>query len=114
MIKVVAFIRRNPNLTQAEFVDYWKNVHVPMVKKRLPGLVKYIGSFPVGVKSAPEAIVPDFDGLVELGFDSVESMQKAMSSPNFLSEERQISSAKLMDLSRTESLVVEEIVVPLP
>lgn len=113
MIKIVAFIRRNPNLTQEEFVHYWKTVHVPLVKKRLPGLIKYIGSFPVGVKSAPEAIVPDFDGLVELGFDSIESMNAAMSSPSFLSKDRQISSAKLMDLSRTESLVVEEIVVPI-
>lgn len=113
MIKIVAFIRRNPKLTQEEFVNYWKTVHVPLVKQRLPGLIKYTGSFPIGVKSAPEAIVPDFDGLVELGFDSVESMQKAMSSPSFLSEDRQISSAKLMNLSRTESLVVEEFVVPL-
>jgi uncharacterized protein (TIGR02118 family) len=113
VIKIVALIRRNPNLTQKEFVEYWKTVHVPLVKKTLPGLVKYIGSFPVGVDSPAEASVADFDALVELGFDSVESMNAAMSSPGFLSENRQISSAKLMDLSRIQSLVVEEIVVPL-
>jgi uncharacterized protein (TIGR02118 family) len=113
MIKIVAFLRRNPTMSQEEFVHYWKTVHVPMVKNKLPGLVKYIGNFPVGVRSDPNLVVPDFDAIVELGFDSVESMKAAMSSPSFLSEERQISSAKLMDLGRTETMVVEEIVVPL-
>jgi uncharacterized protein (TIGR02118 family) len=112
MIKIVAFIRRNPKLTQEEFVHYWKTVHVPLVKRTLPGLVKYIGSFPIGAATGGTK-QPDYDALVELGFDSMASMQAAMSSPGFLSDERQISSAKLMDLDRTESLVVEEFVVPL-
>ena len=48
MIKIVTFIRRNLNFTHEEFVDYWKNVHAPMCKSRLPGLRKYTGSFPTG------------------------------------------------------------------
>ena len=113
MIKIVALIRRNPQMTQEEFVHYWKTVHAPLVKKKLPGLVKYIGSFPSGVTSATEVVASDFDGVVELGFDSVKSMQAAMSNPDFLTEDRRISSAKLMDLEKTRSMVVEEVVVPL-
>lgn len=78
LVRVVAFIRRNPTLTQDEFVEYWKSVHVPLVLKILEGLVRYTGSFPLPVKSAPQAIVPDIDAVVELCFRDVASMQKAM------------------------------------
>jgi uncharacterized protein (TIGR02118 family) len=113
MIKVIGLMRRNPAMTQAQFVEYWKNVHVPLVKKSLPGLIHYVGNFPV-IKTSPGGTkVSDYDGIVELGFESVAAAEAAMSNPAFLSEDRQISSATLMDMSRTESIVTEEIVIPL-
>jgi uncharacterized protein (TIGR02118 family) len=113
MVKIVAFIRRNPKLSPQEFKDYWLNVHVPMVKDKLPGLIHYTGSFPLQVKSDPSAILAPYDGLVELCFDSVENMEKAMQGPLFQRDDRKNSSATLMDLPRTESLVMEEYVVQL-
>jgi uncharacterized protein (TIGR02118 family) len=112
MIKVIGLLRRNPQLTQEEFVRYWKTVHVPLVQKRLAGLVKYTGAFPIEVPSAPET-APRYDGLVELGFETVASMQAAMSSALFLDDERKASSARLMDLTRTDTLVMEEIAIEL-
>jgi uncharacterized protein (TIGR02118 family) len=115
MFKVVALIKRNPKLSREEFIHYWKTVHVPLVRPMLPGLVKYIGSFPVSDEAAPGSgtSAATFDGMVELGFETREALEAAMSSPLFMSEERQRSSAALMDLVRTQTLVVEENVVPL-
>ena len=112
MIKVIGLIRRNPELTQEEFVEFWKKVHVPLIKKCIPGLVRYVGNFPIGVTANSGTKASEYDAIIELGFDSISSMEAAMSSPAFQSDERTISSAKLMDLSRTESIVVEEIVIP--
>jgi uncharacterized protein (TIGR02118 family) len=110
MIKVVALIRRNPNLSPQEFRDYWQNVHVPLVKRCLPGLTKYTGSFPANV---PGIVAPgmdaDVDLIVELGFPDRETMNANMNGPQFLSEERARSSATLMDLHNTRAVVMEEI-----
>ena len=112
-VKNVGFLRRNPDLSAEEFKDYWMNVHVPMVRQRLPGLVLYTGSFPLPTKSMPDAPLAKYDCLVEMGFENIDAMHKALASPGFLSEDRQVSSAKLMDVARAESLVVEEYVVDL-
>jgi uncharacterized protein (TIGR02118 family) len=115
MIKVVSLIKRNPNLTQEEFVHFWKTVHVPLVKERLPGLKKYIGSFPVATGPAPGSGTQElvYDAVVELGFDSLEALNAAMTGPGFSAADRVASSAKLMDLTQTRTMVVEENVVPL-
>ena len=115
MFKVVALIKRNPKLTREEFINYWKTVHVPLVKPMLPGLKKYIGSFPVSAEPAPGSgsAACVFDGIVELGFDTREALEAAMATPLFMSEKRQQSSAALMDLTITQTMVVEEnIIVP--
>jgi hypothetical protein len=113
MIKVVAFLRRNPALSPEEFRDYWTNVHVPMIKSRLPHLVKYTGSFPApgfdGDRSTPRA---DVDAIVELGFPDRATMEADMSSPLFLSADRQESSAHLMLMDELRSIVMEEVDVP--
>ncbi len=114
MIKVMGLIRRNPKMTQEEFFHYWRTVHVPFVRKTLPGLIRYVGNFPLSEGAAPGSgtAAPTFDGIVELGFESHEALQAAMSGPLFSTKERQDSSAELMDLSLTQSMVVREVLVP--
>lgn len=108
MIKVISYIRRNPKLTHEEFREYWTNVHVPLVRSKLPSLRLYKGSFPV-----PEAtggrILSDADAVVELGFDDLETMDREMGGPLFMEADRQASSAHLLDLDYVRSIVVEEI-----
>jgi uncharacterized protein (TIGR02118 family) len=111
MIKVVAFLRRNRNVSREEFIHYWKTVHAPLVKEKLPRLKRYVGNFPIGIAAAPGFAQPEYDALIETGFDTVEDMQWALSSASFLTEARLISSARAMDLARTEAMVVEEIVI---
>ncbi len=114
MIKLVALIRRNPDLTPEAFRDYWSNVHVPMIKERLPSLVRYTGSFAVDPSGVvEEGIESDFDAIVELCFADRESMERDMNGPGFQASDRNDSSAQLMDLANTRALVLEEVKVDL-
>jgi len=114
LIKVVALLRRNPALTPQEFRAYWTDVHVPMIKKLLPHLTKYTGSFPTSDPGSVQHVErAEIDAIVELSFPDRATMEADMSSPAFLTEERQKSSAYLMDMDATRSVVMEEIVVPL-
>ena len=106
MIKIISYIRRNPKLSHQEFRDYWTNVHVPLVRSKLPSLRLYRGSFPV---RAPGRELGDADAVVELGFDDLETMDREMTAPLFMEAGRQASSEHLLDLSYVKSVVVEEI-----
>lgn len=110
MIKIVALIRRHPDLGAKEFKAYWADVHVPLVRERLPGLIHYTGSFPLPV--AQGAVLVDemnFDAIVELGFPDRTTMEAQMGSLAFLSPEREASSAYFMDQANSCAMVVEEI-----
>jgi uncharacterized protein (TIGR02118 family) len=114
MIKSVSLLFRNPALNPEEFRAYWENVHAPLVKRLLPGLVHYCGSFPVpGLAKSPHGEAIECDGIVELGWPDLETMNRDMTSPAFNSPERVASSARLMDLSRTLVRIVEEVKVDL-
>lgn len=111
IVRAVGLVRRNPNLTPEEFKNYWLNIHVPMVKDKLPGLVLYTGSFPLAGKTTGEFPLAPYDAIVELGFESVDALHQALNSPGFMSEDRQISSARF--LSSADSLMMEKYIVEL-
>lgn len=108
MIKVISMLYRNPALSPAEFREYWENVHVPMVRAALPGLVHYTGSFPVEDNRPwrPGGAL-QCDAVVELGWADSETMVRDMGSSEFNTPEREASSARLMDIDRIETVVVE-------
>ena len=111
MVKYVSVICRPPGTSRQEIMDYWLNVHAPLVKRLLPGLRKYLISFALPSPLTNEP--PQFDGLVELYFDDLQSMRQALSSPGWLSDERKASSNKVIDYSRFQGFYVEEHAVPL-
>lgn len=114
MIKSVSLLFRNPALSPEEFRTYWEQVHAPLVKRLLPGLVHYTGSFPVpGAGKSPHGDDIECDGIVELGWPDLATMKRDMASPGFNTPEREASSARLMDLSRTRVRVVEVVRVDL-
>lgn len=114
MIKVVSMLYRNPELSPAEFRDYWENVHVPLVKAALPGMIHYTGSFPVpDNRPWRPGTALDCDAIVELGWPDAETMKRDMGSPAFNTPEREASSARLMDLDKIQTLVVEVVSVDL-
>jgi uncharacterized protein (TIGR02118 family) len=118
MVKHISLVHRPAGMTHEAFVDYWKNVHAELVKTKLPGLRKYVGNIPVHPpgSSAPlpgSGVQLTCDAVVELHFDDLAALQRAMASPEWLSAERKASSARLADLSRHQFVVAEEYVVPM-
>lgn len=110
MIKIVALIRRRPDLEPKAFRAYWNDVHAPLVRERLPALIHYTGSFPLADAHGPvEVDAMQFDAIVELGFPDRAAMEADMSSNAFMAQDRRDSSAHFMDVRNSRAMVVEEI-----
>jgi uncharacterized protein (TIGR02118 family) len=81
MIKLTFCLVRLPHLTRVEFQDYWFNTHGPLVRSLADEL--QIRRY-VQFHSAPEDLnapirasrdaPPEFDGVAELWFDSLEAV----------------------------------------
>ncbi|XVQ09579.1 EthD family reductase [Spirillospora sp. CA-255316] len=71
MIKVVALIKRKPNLTREEFLHYWQVEH-PTLVRELPNVRRYTQS-PV-IEHRKEWA---WDGVAQLWFDSVQDVSVA-------------------------------------
>ena len=73
-VKVVAFIRRRPELTREEFLRFWQEEH-PALVSRLPGLRGYKQSPAIAHRTEWP-----WDGCAELWFDSVADVRRAFES----------------------------------
>ncbi len=70
----LTLVRRNPALTQTQFVEHWLNEHAPLARQ-LPGVRGYRIN---PVVQAPEAF--PWHGVAELWFDSIDAATVAMAS----------------------------------
>ena len=82
MIARMGLLQKKPGLSDAEFRAHWRDVHGPLAAK-LPGLRRYHQNHVVdreqrGIDYARGS--HDFDGISELWFDDLPSMQRAFSS----------------------------------
>ncbi|MFI0472877.1 EthD domain-containing protein [Halomonas sp. HMF6819] len=84
MIKMTMLLKRNPDISHAEFVRHHIETHGPLfrsIPEASTHVLRYIqthpseGDFPV-----PQA---DYDGTAEIWFDSAEGMQAVMGSPTY-------------------------------
>lgn len=81
MIKFFFVLRRHPDIAPAEFHDYWRKTHGPIVAK-LPGLVRYVQHHVVSVPRAEYAQdEPPIDGIVETWWESEEALARVQQSP---------------------------------
>ncbi len=110
MIKITFCLRRRPELTRADFQDYWLNSHAPLVAS-LKGAVRmrrYVQTHAI-TTSFDEPIrlsrgAPDsFDGIAELWWDNLEEMSQGFGTKEgreagrlLLEDER-----KFIDLARS-------------
>lgn len=75
MIKIVAMIRKKPQLSREQFLAYWNGEH-PAYVRELPGIRRYRQN-PAIVHHKEWA----FDGMAELWFDSVKDVAIAYAGP---------------------------------
>lgn len=120
MIKFVMCCTRNPKMSREEFQDYWLNSHGPFFMKfaELHKAKKYVQSHTLDTPVNQSLIdsrgmQPEYDGVAEVYFDSVEAFMNAMSSE----EGQKLGSAlledenKFIDHAKSTAFFVEEHVV---
>ena len=76
MYHVVFLVKKKPEMTQEEFVDYWIIQHTPLTA-RIPGLREY-RCYPL-IASIDERDVP-FDAVAYIAFDDEQACKDALAS----------------------------------
>ena len=113
MVKFVACARRKAGMTTAEFQDYWKNNHGPLVRS-VPEFWAYVRRYVQGhtlsepVPGFPPQDEAPFDGIAELWFDSVEDIGKAFSHPRYLEIIRP-DELKFVDFASSRVFIVKDV-----
>ena len=102
MIRVLYILHKRPDLDDAAFREYWKNVHGPIAAK-MPGLRKYVQSH---CYPDPYGDPLPADGVEDLQFDNIESMQSALATPAGQAMLADVSN--FLDTSRSGPVVVGE------
>ena len=100
MIKFVMCLRRHPDMTREQFQEYWVNRHGPffMENAGVMRAKKYVQSLTLdtplneGLRSS-RGMLPEYDGVAEVWFESEADLVEAMSSP----EGQELSAALLKD-----------------
>jgi len=88
LIKFVMCITRHPSMTREEFKDYWMNKHGPFFMNNADamGAIKYVQSHTLetplneGLRTS-RGMMPEYDGVAEVWFESEEALMEGMSSP---------------------------------
>jgi uncharacterized protein (TIGR02118 family) len=105
MIKVLGLLTRQPHLTHEQFVEHWLNTHGPLALA-VPGIRRYVQSHIVGTRTRPD--IPetdvDVDGIAELWYDDLDSMQRAAASP----EMKRLTDDGALIISQIKTYIIEE------
>ena len=82
MIKSVTLLTRKPGLTHEQFMRHWVEIHAPLALK-VPGIRRYVQTHLLEERTRPDipSSEAEIDGIAELWYDDLESMRKALASP---------------------------------
>lgn len=105
MLKFMVVLYRRTDLTAAQFRDHLGQIHAPLARA-LPGLKKYRQNH---VSADPKRTHPGWDAIVELYFESWQSMEAAWDSPQGKASDADLP--LFVDSNRTTSSVVEELIL---
>ena len=100
MIKLVMCLCRRADITREEFQDYWLHKHGPFFRKNAAAMraKRYVQSHTLdtplndGMRQS-RGMLPEYDGVAEVWFESEEDLMEAMSAP----EGQKLSAALLED-----------------
>ena len=110
-------LTRSPEMTREEFQDYWSNNHGPLFMKNahIMRAKKYVQSLTLdtplnqGLRES-RGMLPEFDGVAEVWFESEQDLIEAMSSK----EGQELSAVLLedegnfIDHSKSSAFIVRE------
>jgi uncharacterized protein (TIGR02118 family) len=88
MIKLTFALVRLPHLTREQFQDYWLNTHGPLVAsvkdalriRRYVQLHSFDEALSAGIRASRDA-PPQFDGVAQLWYDSLEDLAALADDP---------------------------------
>ncbi len=100
-MKLVFVWFRRADLTHKQALAEWSGARHTSVVRKIPGLKRWIQNHATELPNETAA-----DGIGELWFDSAETMQQAMASPEMGAAFE--DAKKFADLERTYALVVDE------
>ena len=117
MIKLIMCIQRHPDMSREQFQNYWMNNHGPFFMKHAADMraKKYVQSHTIdsplneGMRTS-RGMIPEYDGVAEVWFESEEELMEAMSSP----EGQKLGAALLedesgfIDHSKSSAFIVQE------
>lgn len=117
MIKFIMCLCRHPKMTREQFQHYWLNEHGPFFQKHAGDMraKRYVQSHTIDTPLNAElrksrGMLPEYDGVAEVWFESEEDMIEAMSTP----EGQKLSAALLedegnfVDHSKSSAFLVKE------
>lgn len=118
MIKFVMCLTRHPKLSREEFRAYWEKKHGPfyMANAQAMGAKRYVQAHTLDTPlneglRASRGMMPEYDGVAEVWFDSEEALMAGMSTP----EGQRIGEALLedegnfIDHAKSSAFIVEEV-----
>jgi uncharacterized protein (TIGR02118 family) len=105
MIKVLGLLTRKHDISHAEFVRHWFDIHGPLALA-VPGIRRYVQSRITDTLSRPDIAETDIDvdGIAELWFDDLESFQRAAATP----EMKRLTDDGALFIGRIKTYVIEE------
>jgi uncharacterized protein (TIGR02118 family) len=110
MVKYIICARRKSGWTRAEFSDYWRNQHGPLVRS-VPEFMRHVRKYVqchIVAGTGPLGVEGTYDGVAELWFDSPEEITRAFEEPRYLEIIRP-DELKFVDISDCISFVTEEV-----
>jgi len=126
MIKMIVLLRRNPALTRAEFSHHWREIHAPLVcsvPETTRHMRKYVQNhLPETSASSGDGAAEsmggvarpsddmDFDGIIEVWYESMEELQKSTGSQRY-AEIIRPDEQRLLDQSRCVIFLANEFTV---
>ena len=95
-------LTRHRDMSREQFQDYWQNKHGPFFMKNAETMraKKYVQSLTIDTPlneglRASRGMLPEYDGVAEVWFESEQDLMEAMSSP----KGQELSAALLQDES---------------
>lgn len=112
MFKCIALLRRKPDLSRTDFIDYYETRHSVLIRKLLPEILDYRRNYVEreGAFLFPAASPIDFDVITELWFADREAYDRFAAKAGEPDIARQIAEDEenLFDRNATRMFTVEE------
>ena len=105
MIKSISLLTRKPELTHAQFVKHWLEIHAPLAHA-VPELRRYVQSHIIDERTRPDIPTTDVqvDGIAELWYDDEAAMQRAVASP----EMKRLTDDGALIIGRIKTYIIDE------